>query len=64
MNNARNSGHQASLRWAAALGISLARWMRARFLDLVIAGEVLHDVQWAAPWRDCQSSSASNRDIH
>ena len=30
-------------------------WLSARFRDVMVAAEVLHDIQWAAPWDDAQS---------
>jgi len=30
----------------------LPEWMKARFLDVMVVAEVLHDVRWAAPWDD------------
>ena len=30
----------------------LLGWMKARFGDVMLAAEVLHDIQWAAPWDD------------
>jgi hypothetical protein len=29
--------------------------MKARWRDIVITGEALHDVQWTAPWRERRS---------
>jgi hypothetical protein len=36
--------------------VSLLGWMKARFGDVMVTAEVLHDVQWAAPWDDAQSA--------
>jgi len=33
----------------------LPGWMKARFLDVMVVAEVLHDVRWAAPWDDARS---------
>jgi hypothetical protein len=30
-------------------------WLAARFRDVTVAADVLHDIQWAAPWDDGQS---------
>jgi hypothetical protein len=36
-------------------------WLSARFRDIMIAAEVLHDIQWAAPWDDSQSPASGCR---
>ncbi len=36
-------------------------WLSARFRDVMIAAEVLHDIQWAAPWDDSQSAASGCR---
>jgi hypothetical protein len=38
---------------------ALLGWMKARFRDVMIVAEVLHEVRWAAPWDDSQSSPGS-----
>lgn len=61
MNSDLCSDCQAAPYGPASLNIHLVGWMKARFRDLIIAGDVLHEMQWAAPWRDPQSSCFSKR---
>jgi len=30
----------------------LTAWLKAKIGEAALAGEVLHDLQWSAPWRD------------
>jgi hypothetical protein len=54
MKNDRNSGFQAAPVKPSSFDIQLLGWVKARLRDVMIAAEVLHDVQFAAPWLDCQ----------
>jgi hypothetical protein len=36
--------------------VPLLGWMKARLGDVMVTAEVLHDVQWAAPWDNAQSA--------
>jgi hypothetical protein len=53
----------------ASFGIPPFGWLAARFREVMIAAEVLHDIQWAAPWdhsqpppsRSEQSETAARR---
>ena len=41
----------------------LPGWMKARFLDVMVVAEVLHDVRWAAPWDDARSPHSSSESL-
>jgi hypothetical protein len=58
MNSNLHSRCQAAPYKAASSDITLLGWMKATLRDILIAAEVLPDVQFAAPWRDCQSSQS------
>jgi hypothetical protein len=38
-------------------------WVRARWRDIMIAAEVLHEAQFAAPWRDPQHPHRPNQQL-
>ena len=40
----------------SSLALPLLGWMKARFGDVMVTAEVLHDVQWVAPWDNAQSA--------
>jgi hypothetical protein len=38
----------------------LRGWMKARLRDLMIVADVMHEVQWSAPWDDCEPAQSSS----
>ena len=36
-------------------------WMKARFRDIMVVAEVMHEVQWTAPWDEPGSPKARSR---
>jgi hypothetical protein len=52
MSTDSHSGCQVGPYKPASFNTHLIRWLKARFRDVMIVAEVLHDVQYAAPWDD------------
>ena len=52
MESDLNTGFQVAPYKPASFNTHLLGWVKARLRDIVIAAEVLHDVQFAAPWLD------------
>jgi hypothetical protein len=46
----------------ASLKNRLLGWVKAWLQDIMIAAEVLHEAQFSAPWRDCQSPHSPNQE--
>jgi hypothetical protein len=56
-----NTGFRVAPYKRASFNIHLLGWVKARLRDIVIAAEVLHDVQFAAPWLDHESPHPPSR---
>jgi hypothetical protein len=56
-----NSSFKSATHKPASFKHQLLGWVKGRLRDILIAAEVLHDVQFAAPWLDCESAHSPSQ---
>jgi hypothetical protein len=61
MENDLNPSFRITPHKPASLKNRLIAWVKAWSRDIMIAAEVLHEAQFSAPWRDCQSPRSPNQ---
>ena len=56
MSHDLQSSSAATTHKRSSSTLPLLGWMKAGFADVMVAAEVLHDVQWTAPWDQSRSA--------
>jgi|GEM_PF-6513738 len=61
MNSDLHPGYPSTTYKPASFISNPLGWAKARFRDLMVTADVLHEIQWAAPWDEPESSTARSR---